>query len=110
MYLVRRTHSVKRGETILIRAARPTLVSYTAAREDLLTASRELFEVVQIGAAPSHKGRLRSRSSGDDPPCSAARPASSDARDLLRLKWSTIDVATPQNPAGNLRTRFSAGA
>ena len=50
MYLVRRTHSVKRGETILIRAARPTLVSYTAAREDLLTASRELFEVVQSGA------------------------------------------------------------
>jgi NADPH2:quinone reductase len=29
---------------------RPTLNSYTASREDLLTASRELFEVVQSGA------------------------------------------------------------
>ena len=29
---------------------RPTLVNYTATREDLLTASRELFEVVQSGA------------------------------------------------------------
>jgi NADPH2:quinone reductase len=29
---------------------RPTLVNYTATREDLLTASRELFEVVQTGA------------------------------------------------------------
>jgi NADPH2:quinone reductase len=29
---------------------RPTLVNYTATRDDLLTASRELFEVVQSGA------------------------------------------------------------
>jgi NADPH2:quinone reductase len=29
---------------------RPTLVNYTATREDLLTASRELFEAVQSGA------------------------------------------------------------
>ena len=29
---------------------RPTLVNYTATREDLLTASRELFDVVQSGA------------------------------------------------------------
>jgi NADPH2:quinone reductase len=29
---------------------RPTLANYTATREDLLTASRELFEVVQSGA------------------------------------------------------------
>src|SRR6266513_1786497 len=70
-YLVRRTHPVKRGETILIHAAsgavgpvdigilaakgslfltRPTLNTYTASREDLLTAARELFEVVNSGA------------------------------------------------------------
>ena len=29
---------------------RPTLVSYTASREDLLTATRELFAVVKKGA------------------------------------------------------------
>jgi NADPH2:quinone reductase len=29
---------------------RPTLNTYTASREDLLTAARELFEVVQSGA------------------------------------------------------------
>ena len=87
---------------------RPTLDTYTATREDLLTAARELFEVVQSGAVKivvNQTYPLRDAAR----PTATSKTARPPGRPCLRSDWPHADSAPDRWPGYGARRRTTTG-